>query len=578
MSSSYRPNRRDVLKHGAAASAVAMGIAHLPALRGAAGAQLARNETLFIGGHQWGPPTTFNPLAPTIAWPANAMFPFLWEQLFAFNMMTGEIEPLLAESLEWNEDFTEATVVLREGTAFHDGTPLTSADVVYTYNLPAKEPGVPFAALTQYISAIEAVDERTVKFVCQAEVNHPGMVSVYLQQVPILPMHIWEAREAEGLTGIVDMEPIGSGPFKVNTASAEQVIIERVDTYWGNEVHGAPAPKYVVHPIAKSNDDTNLAFQRGDIDLSQTFAPQLWKMWEEQDLPVGTWYKEEPYHVPGNIPMLIPNINKPGLDNPKVRLALAYSINYAQIAETAMSRYSIPVNPSLIVPVGAEEKFFNAESAATGWGFDLEKARAILEDELGATKGDDGIYTLEDGTRLGPWTVRCPYGWTDWMTALELVVQGGREAGFDVQTEFPEAPIVTTAMQQGDFDITMYSMTGVSAAGPWQRMRDIFDNRGVPAIGETAFYNYNRYANADAEAILDQIPHADEATQIELYGQLDDMYRADLPVIGLMYRPLQFFEYNETNWQGFPNSENPYAPPMHTGAGIKIYSNIKPVE
>lgn len=577
MSTNYRPNRRDMLKHGAAASAIAFGMTNIPGLRGVTSAQVARNETVFIAGHQWGPPPTFNPLAPSIAWPAAASFPFLWEQLFGFNMLTGDIEPLLAESKEWNETGTELAVKLHEGTAFQDGEPLTSEDVVYTYNLPSREAAVPFAALTQYISAVEAVDDRTILFKCEVEAPNPGMVNVYLQSVPILPKHIWEAREADGLPSIVDMDPVGSGPYKVNTASPEQVIIERVDGYWGNEVYGAPVPKYIVHPIAKSNDDSNLALQRGEIDISQNFVPQIWKMWEDEGQPVGTWYSEEPYHVPGNIPLLIPNLTKPGLDNPKVRLALAYAIPYPQIAEAAMSRYSIPVHPSMIVPVGAEEKYFDADAAAEGWSYDPDKSKAILEDELGATMGSDGVYTLSDGTRLGPWKVRCPYGWTDWMTALELVAVGAQAAGFDITTEFPEAPIVISDMQNGTFDIQMYTYTGVSPAGPWQRMRDLFDNRGVPEIGKTAFYNFNRYKNAEAEVILDQIPSADEETQVSLFQQLDAMFRTDLPVIGLMYRPLQFYEFNESSWTGWPTSEDPYAPPMHTGAGFAMYRKIEPV-
>src|SRR5690606_3426327 len=101
------------------------------------------------------------------------------------------------------------------------------------------------------------------------------------------------------------------------------------------------------------------------------------------------------------------------------------------------------------------------------------------------------------GTRLGPWKVQCPYGWTDWMTALELVAQGAQEVGFDITTEFPEAPVVTTAVQTGNFDLALWSVTGVSAAGPWLRFRDVLDNRNVPEVGQNAFWNFNRYSNPD---------------------------------------------------------------------------------
>src|SRR5690606_22312859 len=243
---------------------------------------------------------------------------------------------------------------------------------------------------------------------------------------------------------VIDLDPVGSGPYQIANSSSEQVVLIRHEDYWGAEVVGMPAPKNIVHPIFDSNDAGNLALQRGEVDFSQQFAPQIWQMWEDRELPVGTWFKEEPYYIPGSIPTMHINISKPGLDNPLVRRALAHAINYPQIAETAMSRYSEPAFPSLIVPRGAEEQFFDAEAVAAsenGWEYNPDRAREILETELGATLDGD-VYVLEDGTRLGPWKVQCPFGWTDWMTALELVAQGAQEVGIDITTEFPEAPVV----------------------------------------------------------------------------------------------------------------------------------------
>jgi peptide/nickel transport system substrate-binding protein len=49
---------------------------------------------------------------------------------------------------------------------------------------------------------------------------------------------------------------------------------------------------------------------------------------------------------------------------------------------------------------------------------------------------------------------------------------------------------------------------------------------------------------------------------------------ADVPAIPLMYRPLEFYEFNESHWTGFPTAENPTAPPMFQGAGIKVLYNL----
>jgi peptide/nickel transport system substrate-binding protein len=540
--------------------------------------QLPRNETLYVAGFQWGPPTTFNPLNSSPTWPASGTQQQLYETLFAFNLLSGELEPLLAKELTFTDQAT-AQITLQDGTRWQDGAPLTSDDVVFSFDLAKSHADLPYSTFWEYVTDLTTTGDRTLQVKLNPEQLNPGMVKQFLSTVRILPKHIWEARaqSADALSQFVENEPVGSGPYTVQSFSPERIVLTRNDTYWGKPIFGTPAPHYIIHPIFKSNDDGNLAFQRGEVDLSQQFTPQIWQMWEQKGQPVGTWYKEEPYYVPGSIPMLMINVHRKGLDNPKVRQALAYAINYPQIAATAMSRYSVPANSSLIIPVGSEEKFFDAEQVQRlGWRYNPDKARQILEQELGATKGNDGIYVLPDGTRLGPFIAQTPYGWTDWMTAIDLVSQSAKAVGIDVVSKFPDQPVVNSTVRNGDFDLTLWFVSGATPASPWQRFRDVLDDRGVPDFGQQAFWNYGRFKHPDVPYLLDKAAAAtDEATQKELYSQLDKIFIKNIPTIPLMYRPLEFYEYNETVWTGFPNADNPTAPPMHQQAGIKVLYMIK---
>ncbi len=540
--------------------------------------ELPRNETLYIGGFQWGPPTSFNPLGSGVAWPQGQNFQteYIYETLFAYNMASGELEPQLAASLETPDEAT-FKVTLQDGTKWQDGEALTSADVVYTFELGQRQ-SVNYSTFWDYVSSVTADDDKTITIALNPDKLNAGLVRQFLATVVILPEHLWAGLEEseESLLQYANMEPVGSGPYKIKEANNERVVVERDDNYWGQALWGLPAPKYVVHPIFKSNDAGNLALEQGQLDISQQFAPEIWKMWEDKGLPVSTWFKEEPYHVPGSIPLMFVNVNAPGLDNPQVRRAIAYAINYPLIAQTAMSRYSVPANSSLVIPAGGEEKFFDAEQvAALGWSYDPQKAVDILEKELGAKKGGDGIYVLADGTRLGPWKVQCPFGWTDWNQALEIVAANGQAIGIDIQTDFPEFPVANQNMANGTFDLALWYVAGVGPSSPWQRFRDVMDNRGVPPAGETAFWGYNRYNNPKVGELLDQAASADEAGQKEIFKQLDEIFMTDVPAIPLMYRPLEFYQYNESNWTGFPNAENPVAAPMHTGAGIRTLFAIK---
>jgi peptide/nickel transport system substrate-binding protein len=550
----------------------------------AAGApsQLPRNQTLYVAGWQWGPPTTFNPLATGLAgWPTqgapNTPLMHIFESLFAFNLYSGALDPLLGKGLSWPDPAT-AVVTLQSGTHFSDNSPLTADDVAYTFGLGQKYTDSFYNVLFDYVDSVTATDPQTVTFSLKPDRLNTGIVKQYLTNVPILPKHIWQSREnGSSLNAYVDMQPVGSGPYKLMSQSPERIAIVRDEGYWGAPLFGTPAPMYIVHPIFKSNDDGNLAFQRGEVDLSQQFTPQIWQMWEQMKLPVGTWFQQAPYHLPGNLPTMHINVARRGLDDVRVRRALAYSINYPQIAETAMSRYSIPAKASLMVAGGIEQKYMDEAAAAEGWTYDPQKAISILEGELGARKGSDGVYVLPNGTRLGPWKVITPYGWTDWMTALELVSQGAQSVGIDITTDFPDAPVVNTNVGNGDFDLALWPVSGVSASSPWLRFRDILDNRGVPPVGTRAFWNFNRYSNDQVGPLLEKAAAATSDESVaSYYNQLDSIFRQDVPAIPLMYRPLEFYEFNQSVWTGFPTANDPSTPPTESGSGVKMLYLLKP--
>jgi len=525
----------------------------------AAGQALPRNETLYMGGYQWGPPTNFNPLSGNPAWPmgGNAQISiqsdgYVYETLFVYNIVDGSHRPLLAKSMQWTTP-TQLVVNLQPGTKWQDGQPLTAKDVVFTFEL-GKRFSLQFSPLWDYVSSVKAVNDTTVEFNL-SKVNQ-GIVEGFVFTTYILPEHIWAPVADKGQAAILqetNFNPVGSGPYTVKSYSPEQVVLQRTDNYWGKSLYGMPQPKYFVHPIFKSNDDGNLALKQGNLDWSQQFVPNVWTIKN-----AGTWFDKKPYYLPGTIPVMLINVHKPGLDNKLVRLALAYSINYPLIATTAMSEYSDPASSSLIIPTGVESQYFDASNVKQyGWSYDPQKAIDILQNQLHATKGSDGIYVLPDGTKLS-FTAQTPYGWTDWMAALQVVSQSAKAVGIEVKTQFPQAPEVTSNVQTGNFDLAMRFTTGVGPASPWQRFHDIMDSRGTPAMGQTAFWDWGRYSNSEVAQLLDAAGAATSNDQRkQALAQLDKVFMQDVPAIPLMYRPLAFYEFNTSVWTGFPTSANP---------------------
>lgn len=544
---------------------------------------LRSDDNLVFAGMQWGAVTNANPLSTTAPFgTTNGSIQILYETLLRFNQLDAKLEPGLGTELK-QVDETTYDIPLQEGTKWQDGTDLTAEDVVFTFELGKNSAvGVSYASLWTYLESVTAKDARTVEFKLKKDAKgniNPLQLKDNVCGVVILPKAIWSKIDPSKMTTEVNAKPVGSGPYQLDKYDQTQIVYKRFDNYWGKTVFGTPQPKAIIHPIFKTNTDGDLKLASGQVDMSQQFTAEVWKMWTDQKKKVRTFLKEKPYHIPGSMPSLIFNITKPGLNNVKVRRAIAYAINYADIATKAMSSYSDTVQPSLIVPKGAEEKYFDAAAAEkTGWKQDAAAATKILEQELKATKGSDGIYKLPDGTRLGPWVLQTPTGWTDWNQSCQIIAESCKAIGIDISTNFPQAPTMQAAMQKMQFDLVHYGYSAIGPASPWTRFRDVLDSRGVAPAGQTAFWNYSRFSDPKVAELLDQAAAESDETKLKaLYTQLDDIFRANIPCIPVMYRPSQFFEYNYATWTGQPTEEDPYAPPTYSGAGVRWLFKLKKV-
>ena len=544
-----------------------------------------RKQTLYVTGLAYEGMTGFNLMSGNSLFPTNnANNMLLYETLFGYNSVNGELAPIVGDSYTWKDDLT-MTVKINPAAAFSDGKPLTSADVVYSYYL-GKKYEIPWSSSWLNLTDVKAVDETTIDFYMSKE--HPNKTAVLeaICSTPLYPKHIWEKLEAENnndigkLMALPNENPIGSGPYTIKFHDDSKVVCERNDNYWGKVRHDGrlPAPKYITHLLFKSNDAANLAFKEAQLDYSQDFIPNIWKMWEE-GLPVKTYLDKEPYYTPDSIPSIWFNLEKPGLNNPEVRRAIAYAIDYENIVKLAMNGYSDPVIPALVLNTPSEQKLVDMDALKPlQWTTDIAKANEIL-DKLNAKPGADGIRVLPDGTRLGPWDIECPFGWSDWNASLEIVMQNCKKIGIELRTKFPEEPVYTNDRNTGKFDIIMSTPADViSPSQPWLRIRDLMYSKDVPVMGEQAFRNFNRFKNAEADRLIVEASRTEDPAELrKIYTELNLLWLKEVPTIPLMYRPMYFYNCNETYWTNFPTGQDGRNLPgyLFDGAGILGLYDLK---
>ena len=151
----------------------------MAAVAGAEDVTLPRNETLYFAGQQWGSVNSWNLIGTNqnnsmaIAGGASGYRTLVYETLYMYNFMNGEMKGLLAnDDYAWNEDMTAVTLTLKDAAKWSDGTPVTAADVVRTFDIGVQIGNGTGTGFKAYISSIEADGEKGLKI--NAAVNEEG--------------------------------------------------------------------------------------------------------------------------------------------------------------------------------------------------------------------------------------------------------------------------------------------------------------------------------------------------------------------------------------------------------------------
>lgn len=482
----------------------------------------------------------------------------LYEPLCLYNSKTDEVVPFVASSYEWLEP-TKLTTKLQPAAKFSDGEALDSNDVRYTLEVSSRY-NLLWTIYMDAIESIETPDAQTVVLNFKTENFCAKNALEMLVRMPILPEHVWTKIEQEKGNDATEMSvyfndnPVGSGAYKVDFYDEQQIRCVRDDNWWGKGVFGLPKPKYITHLLYNSNDASTLDLKNGVLDYSEDFVSRVWEL---KEFGVKTYLKEAPYYPAETLPTFYINVHRPGLSNVDVRRALAYAINYPDITDKAMNGYSDIIDPSLLVFDYEKSLLDNSKTKDLAWSYDPDKANAIL-DSIGAIKGADGIRVLPDGTRLGPWNLECPAGWTDWNATIDIAVQNAKAVGIELVSSFVEWNIYDSNKSTGNFDLSMDTPAAYPTPnGLYRRAYALLDSSDMQPIGETAFWNYGRYENLRANELLKAIgATSDQAKLKDLITELNVIYLTDVPTIPLYYRPVVFYTFNEGVWGNFPCEEN----------------------
>jgi len=236
---------------------------------------------------------------------------------------------LIAETVEWPADRSWVIFNLRRKARWHDGTPITADDVVWSFET-LMEKGTPF--YRYYYSAIdnaEALNEHRVRFNFKESGNQE--LPLITGQLPVLPKHYWETKDFSATT--LD-PPLGSGPYRIQKFEAGRYIVqERVTDYWGADLpvrQGMNNFDFIRTAYFRDATPIRLALKAGDIDFRHENQSKAWA--DDYNVAVVDkgWLRKEMirHQRPTGMQAFVMNTRRKLFKDPRVRLALAQAFDF----------------------------------------------------------------------------------------------------------------------------------------------------------------------------------------------------------------------------------------------------------
>jgi peptide/nickel transport system substrate-binding protein len=286
------------------------------------------------------------------------------------------VAPGLASEWLWDAEAKTYTFKLREGLTFHDGAPLTSADVKFTFEAIQDEAnGSENMPNYEDIVSIATPDARTVVFTLAA----PNAAMPDYLTMGILPKHLLEGTSIPEAN--FNQNPVGAGPYKLTGWDMGQSItMEKFDAF----CLGAPKIDKIIFKIVEDYNVRALQLKSGELDLAQVTPKDAE---EFKKLAAFDLYKMDTADYRG----LLYNFAQPfWQNNPGLPAALSYGVNReAMIRSVLLGQGQAAYSPIQKTPYNNPD--------IEKYAYSPEKAQAAIE-ALGWKMGDE--FYEKDGIEL----------------------------------------------------------------------------------------------------------------------------------------------------------------------------------
>ncbi|MEP6637763.1 MAG: ABC transporter substrate-binding protein [Chloroflexota bacterium] len=471
---------------------------------------------------------------------------FIWEHLVTFTVVPntvsknpfsgqyGPLAPELADTWTVSSDQLTWTFKLHPGINWSDGTPLTSADVKFSFELclnPKVGPCYPGGSMSS-IKGADAVKAGTTTDLTGVQAPDPGTVTITTTQPnSLLPFNVMDLfiLQQSSLKGIdpATMEKnayfrtpgkaIGTGPFIESAYSAGQSMeLKRNDNYW----RAKPHLDKIIRREFKDPASALIAFEAGEVDYTYVTADEL----EHANSITSGTVLPGPSGVDLGL-VLNPLKNKDFADK-RVRQAFLYAIDRKSILQNI---YHIP-DPTLLNCLFLDPKINPADVAT--YPFDPAKAKSLL--------ADAGV----DPTKWGELDFDTYYGDQGTLDAMTAIQSNLADVGIKVKiTQMDSAAWTKKFYDDGASTMSLEGADGGGAAGGYGI--GTLSSKNAWPKGGNGWKGYS-YKNDALDAALDAVgTEFDLAKQQTLLQNVCKIDAVEQPVISLWATTRYWFINNK---------------------------------
>ncbi|KHO66597.1 extracellular solute-binding protein [Pseudomonas flexibilis] len=264
---------------------------------------------------------------------------------------------LVAESIDYDSERSWVVFNLRREARFHDGKPITAADVAFSYRTLLRDGHPSYRTSLQEVARVDILNRQRIRFVFKRAGN--PLLILRLGELPVLPQHYWNKRDIKATSF---EPPLGSGPYRiVQVEPGRRLVFERVKNWWGKDL-AVNRGKYnfdrVEVDFYRDNHVAFEAFKAGEFDI---FLENQAKNWASgYNFPAvarGEVIRAEiPHRIPTQTQALFMNSRRAIFADRRVREAMGLMLDFEWANRTLFNA----------AYRRSESYFPNSEFSATG--------------------------------------------------------------------------------------------------------------------------------------------------------------------------------------------------------------------